>query len=409
MRQDQRILDYYDLRQLGQMYQSRGEYAKAFTFFANSATGPFDLQQRVQSLRDLAQLARVRKEYSETITVYDGIWEIYEETNWKDQDDLGGALHDLAELHRLRNERGETGELHYESHKFQAQQRIAYALCVMAEYHRWEGAYKKPIQLNTNALKISTDLGDRKGRAHALLGLADANRLGSVYKKAIPLYSEVLTICTDLNDKKGRANALWGLADVHRRQSEYEKAIPLYSELLSISTHLDSWKGTAAALWGLADVHRRQSEYKKAMPLYSELLSISTRLYNVHRRQSEYKEALPLYARVPRADCYHGNSRLAALWGLADVYRRRRELPKIIPLYCELWDTNPSFDDRPSSLARRDEYNEANLLSYNPLRGVASDDKRLDELLLEASELLLEMFGSERLMGELPTEAGSKA
>ncbi|KAG8898623.1 hypothetical protein FRC00_002559, partial [Tulasnella sp. 408] len=219
IRQDQRILDYGHLRQLGQMYQSRGEYARAFTFFVNSATGQFRLEHRVQGLRDLAQLARLRKEYSKTIAVYDVIWRIYEEAKGKDKGGLGGAFGDLAELHRLRSGSKEIWELHCKSQTFQTLQSIAKALYAMAENHRWEGNHEKAIQLNTIALKISTDLGDRKGRADALWGLADVRRRQSEYEEAITLYSEVLEIRTDLSDREGRADALWSLAEVHRRLS----------------------------------------------------------------------------------------------------------------------------------------------------------------------------------------------
>ncbi|KAG9033334.1 hypothetical protein FS837_002493, partial [Tulasnella sp. UAMH 9824] len=237
MKDRKRILDYYNLRELGQMYQSKGEYERAFIFFLEAlrpTTGWPGFNDRIQVLRNLAELARLREEDSETIAVYDVMWNIYGESDRQDTGSLGDALDDLAEPHRLRNEGEETGELRNEDHKLQARQRIVKVLCAMAENHRHQGDHDKAIQLNNDALKLSTDIGDGKGRASALSGLADVHQRRSEDDQAIPLYSELLKIRTDLYDRKGRASALWSLAEVHRRRSEYEKAIPLYSELLKI-------------------------------------------------------------------------------------------------------------------------------------------------------------------------------
>ncbi|KAG8915994.1 hypothetical protein FRC00_012687 [Tulasnella sp. 408] len=352
MKGKERILDYHHLRQLGQMYQSRGAYARAFPFFVNSATGQFELKLRVQGLRDLAQLARLRKEYSEAITAYDVIWEIYEKTNRTDSSGLGGAFYDLAELHRLRNESEETGELFYESQKFQALRRIAKALCAMAKHHRHGGTHGNAIQLNTNALKISTDLGDIKGRDEALYGLVQIHWDRHEYEEAIPLYSEVVKIRTDLCDRRCKADALWDLADLYRCRSEYDEDIRLYSEVLEIRTDPDDRKGGAFALGRLADLHQRRSESDEVIRLYSEVLEIRTELddregralalgglADVCRRRSEYDEIIQLYSEALEihTDLNDGKGAADALWGLAQIHHHQKHYDKAIQHYRETW------------------------------------------------------------------------
>lgn len=227
-----RVLEYHHLRQLGQMYQSRGEYAKAFAFFVDSATGQFLLEHRAQGLRDIAQLARLSKEYSGAIAAYDVILKIYEE------DPLRG----LAHVHRRRSE------------------------------------YEQAIPLNPKVLGLRKNLCDVTGRA--LWGLAYVHQHQSEYEQAIPPYSKVLKIRKNLLDRKGRADAPSGLADAHRMhrryQREYEQWISVSPEILQIHKNLRDRKGRTDAMCGLADAHRLRRQYEQALPLYHKALGICT-------------------------------------------------------------------------------------------------------------------------------------
>ncbi|KAG9041720.1 hypothetical protein FS837_011835 [Tulasnella sp. UAMH 9824] len=325
MEDDERFLSYDSLRQLGHIYQSRGEDARAFTLFVESldpVTGRLSPRDQIQVLRDLARQARLRREYSETISAYDVIWKICEMVDrWGDIDGLAGALYDLDELHQLSKENEMTGEPQYDGRGIEGQQRVARALCTLAEDHRRRRNHDEAIALNTYALTISTRISDKQGRAEALWGLAEAHRLRGECGEAISLYSEVLKIRTDLNDEEGRADALFGLADVHRRQDEHERAIKVYSEVLEIRTDLGDRQGRAEALWILADVHRLRSEYEKAIQAYSE-----------------YEKAIQAYSEVLETRTNFGDRKgtADALLALADTHRLRSEYDEAIRFYCDL-------------------------------------------------------------------------
>lgn len=72
-----RSLPIHRLRELGRMYQSRGESARALHFFkkALEASRICDEEKTlVSNLRNLAQVHSTRKEYSEAIALYSEIW-----------------------------------------------------------------------------------------------------------------------------------------------------------------------------------------------------------------------------------------------------------------------------------------------------------------------------------------------
>ncbi|KAG8915992.1 hypothetical protein FRC00_012685 [Tulasnella sp. 408] len=351
---DSRIISHENLTELGHMYQSRGQYGRAFAIFVDTLqkvrwSGSDD--QILPIMLAFAQLARLREENSDTIAVFDSMCQILSRSNEEDIYHLPDAFCDIGALHQHEDEGKKTRKTHYEGRDLWEQERLAQAVLDMAQAYTGRRNLNKAISLYANALRFSINLGYREGGAQALCGLADVHRRRGEYDEAILLYSEVLKIRTGPCDGEGRAWALCGLADVHRHRSEYEEAISLYSEVLKIYPNFRDRESIAHALWGLADVHRRRSEYKKAISLYFEGFKIRTYssdresrtdalwgLADVHRRQRRYNKAIPLYSQVLRIRNALGDreGKAQALWGLADVHRRRREYEEAIPLYSEV-------------------------------------------------------------------------
>ncbi|KIO18792.1 hypothetical protein M407DRAFT_31537 [Tulasnella calospora MUT 4182] len=335
-----RTLPIHRLGELGRMYRSRGDYARAFDFFVKAVEHSRKDGSREwlgSSLRDLAQLHQLRNEYSEAIALYSEIRESCV--------DVADDLCNLAQLHRRRNEYNKAIELSSSSREIQEEERIAEALSDLANAHRLKTQYNEATRLYLEALETSTEIGYRKGRADAARGLAEAYRHRREYSEAIPLYSDALKICTELGDQKGKSNALWGLAEVYRHQGEYDRANPLYSEALKIHISLGDSKGRAGALWALAEVHRHRKKYDEAIPLYSEALEIRTSLgdsegradalgglADVHRDRSEYDEAIRRYSEVLkiRTDLGITTGRADALCNLAQLHRLQNEYNKTI-------------------------------------------------------------------------------
>ncbi|KAG8915991.1 hypothetical protein FRC00_012684 [Tulasnella sp. 408] len=302
-------------RDLGDMYQSRGEYAKAFAFFAEALKASEqwrDTEEMFAALRGVAQLGRLQKQYSEAIALYDVIWHSYSRRDFWGEgnfDDMASALCDLAELHQLRNEGDRTIERLCKDEGVQGQQRIAEGLCEIAAHHLSRDRHVKASLIFTKAMEISANLGDRKGEADALWGLAEVHRLRGEYDDAIRLYNEVLEISTDLGHGEGQFNALRGLSEVHRHRGVYDDAIPLYD-----------------TLWCLAQVHRLRGEYDDAIRLYNEALEISTSVG-------------------------HRKGRADALWGLAEGRRLRNEHNEAISLYYRALQISTAIFDRQGQVA----------------------------------------------------------
>ncbi|KAG8931517.1 hypothetical protein FRC01_001193 [Tulasnella sp. 417] len=362
---DTRLITLKLLRNMGHMYQSRGEHARAFVSFIDALqmAKRGSSHQALNCLRDLIELARSRDDSNETIALCNTLCNCYDDTYLEHLDDIAEALHDLVEMDRHPNE---ALQLPSRDRTNQGQERMAKTLCNVARNLQLRKRYEKAMELFNKALETSTYIGDVKGRADALLGLAKAHQCQRQYRDSARLYSEGLEILTDFDDSKGRVNALWGLAESYQCQGQYMDATRPYSEALEILTDLGNEEGMAETLWNLAEVNRLQEKYDEAIRLYHkvwegdsnfrakkgerlilELLGqvyrirrqlhsegrepqederIAQSLYKVakqHRLQKRYKEAIPVYSQALEIynDLGDPEGRANALWGLAEAQR----------------------------------------------------------------------------------------
>ncbi|KIO33115.1 hypothetical protein M407DRAFT_17980 [Tulasnella calospora MUT 4182] len=218
----------------------------------------------------------------------------------------------------------------------------------LGEMHLHQGGYANASKFYTEALGLSTDNGDKEGRARALERLGEVHRLQGRAEEAVTVYSDALEILTDINNKQMKTQVLRGLAAGYQLQKKYTEAASLYSDALQISTDIKDSNGKAFALSGLAYLHLLRKEYSQAVPFYSDALRIRTDmgdrhgrasamwgLAEVHRLQNEYNEAIAIYSDALQIYTDIGDSRGRgyALLGLAHVNRSQGRHNDAIDLY----------------------------------------------------------------------------
>ena len=95
------------------------------------------------------------------------------------------------------------------------------------------GDYRQAIDLDTQALVIARDIGDRyrEGGVLGSLGLCHA-RLGD-YRQAIDLDTQALVIARDVGDRYGEGAELGNLGNCHHGLGDYRQAIDLHTQALA--------------------------------------------------------------------------------------------------------------------------------------------------------------------------------
>ncbi|MEW6687292.1 MAG: tetratricopeptide repeat protein, partial [Candidatus Edwardsbacteria bacterium] len=140
-------------------------------------------------------------------------------------------------------------------------------------YHD-KGDYDKAVEYYQKYLKISEEIGDKQS-----IGIASGN-LGIVYydkgdyDKAVELYQKGLKICEEIGNKRGIGRASNNLGIVYHYKGDYDKAVELYQKYLKICEEIGDKRGIGVASGNLGVVYADKGDYDKAVELYQKSLKI---------------------------------------------------------------------------------------------------------------------------------------
>ncbi len=145
----------------------------------------------------------------------------------------------------------------------------------LGECHRGLGEYRQAIDLHTRALAIARDIGDRQGEGATLGNLANCQIILGEYRQVIDLNTQALGIARDTGDRYGEGTALGSLASYHRSLGEYQQAIDLLGQALAIARDIGDRQGEGLVLRNLGECHRSLGEYRQAIDLLGQALGIA--------------------------------------------------------------------------------------------------------------------------------------
>jgi len=136
------------------------------------------------------------------------------------------------------------------------------------------GKPRKAIEYHDLALIIAREIGDRRGEGAHLgsLGLAYAE-LGEM-QKAIEQYKQGLDISREIGDKRNEGNWLGNLGSAYHRLGETSNALDYYEQQLEIAREIGDRYGEGNSLWGLAICNEKMNNLDHAIENAEEALKI---------------------------------------------------------------------------------------------------------------------------------------
>ncbi len=136
------------------------------------------------------------------------------------------------------------------------------------------GEPRKAIEYSEQALKISREIGDRRGEG------ADLGSLGNAYsdlgepRKAIEHYEQTLKILREIGDRRGEGANLGNLGLAYSDLGEPRKAIEYSEQALKISREIGDRRGEGTHLGNLGNAYSHLGEPKKAIEFLKQSLAI---------------------------------------------------------------------------------------------------------------------------------------
>ncbi|AKB47158.1 hypothetical protein MSKOL_1381 [Methanosarcina sp. Kolksee] len=137
------------------------------------------------------------------------------------------------------------------------------------------GYVKRAIEYYEQALKISREIGDRRGEGNHLGNLGNAYSDLGEPRKAIEYYEQALKISKEIGDRRNEGNWLGNLGNAYSHLGEPRKVIEYYEQALKISREIGDRRGEGNHLGNLGLAYSDLGEPRKAIEYYEQALKIS--------------------------------------------------------------------------------------------------------------------------------------
>ena len=148
-------------------------------------------------------------------------------------------------------------------------------LVSLGNCHLSLGGRRQAIDLHTQALDISRDIGSRQGEATELGNLGLCYYGQGDYQQAIDLYTQARAIARDIGDRRTEANSLGNLGNCHIDVGDYRQAIDLHTQALNIDRVISYRQGEGQDLGNMGICHLRLGDYWQAIDLITQALAIA--------------------------------------------------------------------------------------------------------------------------------------
>ena len=141
-----------------------------------------------------------------------------------------------------------------------------------------QGFYDKGIEFYLKALKISEELGDKKGVSRCYTSIGIVQYYQGNFEKSIGYFLKSINIDKGLGDKKGIAADYTNLGNVYSEMGTFDKALEYYIKSLKIAEELEDKIGMAQCYGNIAIIHEENGFFNKAMEYYQKSLKICEEL-----------------------------------------------------------------------------------------------------------------------------------
>jgi class 3 adenylate cyclase/Tfp pilus assembly protein PilF len=193
-----------------------------------------------------------------------------------------------------------------ETQSYKKAEALAYSLMGVSSHLK--SNYPKAIKFYQSSLKISKEIGDRKGEANSLINIGMIYRAEGDNPKALEFYQLGLKISEEIGDKSESANAISNIGVIYRKQGDYPKALDYLQRSLSIAEEIGDRNGSAKAIMSIGNIYNSLEEYAKALEYYQRSLELYEEIGDkngsassignigyIYAEQKQYPEALKYF------------------------------------------------------------------------------------------------------------------
>ncbi|MDQ1253582.1 MAG: hypothetical protein QG646_2754 [Euryarchaeota archaeon] len=210
----------------------------------------------------------------------------------------------------------------------------------------------KAIEYYKQALKISREIGDRRGEGNALgnLGLAYSD-LGEL-NKAIEYYKQALKIFRETRDRRGEGVCLGNLGNAYSDLGELNKAIEYYEQALKIAREIGDRHGEGTNLGNLGNAYNILGEPIKAIEYYGQILIVHREIGDRRGESADFGNLGLAYSKIgeTRKAIEHHEKALKIAREIGDRYGEGNHFGNLGLTYSQLGETRKATEFLKQSL-----------------------------------------------------------
>jgi signal transduction histidine kinase len=167
-----------------------------------------------------------------------------------------------------------------------------------------QGKYAEALKVNSDALKIRTEVGDKFGYSSSLVSIGNIYYAQGDLDNALASYEAALKIRQDLGEKSGIADCYSNIGIIYWEQEKDSLAIKNYVASLNIRKEIGDKKGIATTYNNLGSLYFAIEKYDEALKNYFLALGIRSEIDdrmgvattcnnigNIYTKQKKYKDA----------------------------------------------------------------------------------------------------------------------
>jgi serine phosphatase RsbU (regulator of sigma subunit) len=152
---------------------------------------------------------------------------------------------------------------------------LAAALNNIGYIYNAKGQTKEAVTYFSRSLKISEEIGDKKGIASSLNNLISAfNKQGQVKEVLDYLSRSLKTRAGGIINKSDIAASLNNLGTIHNSKGQLKEALAYYSRSLKIREEIGDKNGIASSLNNIGIIHNKQGQVKEALDYLNRSLKL---------------------------------------------------------------------------------------------------------------------------------------
>lgn len=186
-----------------------------------------------------------------------------------------------------------------------------------------KGEYVTALATYYQALKIATQINDKRSAASIYTNIANVFKDQGDYPKALEYYLKALGMLKETGAKSVEAICLGNIGNVYIAQNDYTNALLYYNEAYTINKELKNSNLMAVNLNNIGNVYNRQKTYSKALEYYYQALTLYTELENL--------------------------SGMGVIYGnIGNIYDKKRDFQPALDSYIKAFDLAKKVNDQHS-------------------------------------------------------------